>query len=1658
MIVEPVDGLTTVEGEQIGFESSIINATDPVTYTWSSDLDGELAAGVGVSTFSTSALSVGVHTITVVASDAAAAADDDSISLTVLEAPDLVVASISSPGDGYVDEMNGFSIEVLNQGMGMSAATQVAVSYSPDAAAGDDTFIANYAVPALMPGQSMFVGPFGPWGPPEAGTFWLVATVDPADTVAEGANEDNNTAVASESFTISERPDLVVTDIAASCATPTPGTVLEVTWTVTNNGGALDPVTLTDEVLLSDDAAIGGDLSLGTFSINIPAGLAPGGTYMATRSVVVPIDASGPMRLIVSADINDDVDEGPSGNANNTTIDDSDLDIPEDDTVTLFCWRQLGAPSAGNWNVASDGLSVFQTTNGNPTYFVSDFDLIGSQFQGTFKVETTSDDDYIGFVFGVQDVLDNGGGHYYMVSWKQNDQSGAERGLKLMKIIGPSPDLWNAEPTPGQIEMLARYDTSVDPAAPGWGDNVEYRFFLTNQIVTDGETQTGRIRVIVTRTGDGAEIWNTGLVEDPTPLGAGPVGFYNYSQASVRYSGFSSTQLQDPVSVPGGPYAFSASASDITLNATSSFDPDGAAGFAGIAGVQWDLGNDGFADDAGRTMAMQPLSLAEATGQGLAIGADIAIGLQVTDADGLTGYNVGSIAYESAPPMVDAGGPYPAVGPGMTLSLAGVVTDADLGLGVGEALTVEWDLTPGGTVGDGFADSADVMLDFATVVDLVSMGGNTFYLNVEDASGQVATAMASITLSFPDLVVTSVTAPSEAPVGSDITVNWTVGNNGNVDAMGTWEDRIYLSADANFDGEGVDTLLGSMTRTDLGTGATYDQMMTVGLPSSAEGSYYILVVTDAADVVEEATAEGNNAGASTGQVAVFTDCNENGRPDFEDINTTLVSSDCNGNGVPDECELELVYNENFEGAPGDEWSDTTTFDASVPATFSRFSGRFGNTSQVLTLPTVAGVGYTVTFDLYIIDSWDGDGCTGGGGADYFVVEQDGGEIFRHTFSTFGECQSYPGEPEFRENYGWANFADSIYRMVSISFTATGPETQITFRGEGLQELDDESWGLDNVRVLSEGSADCNGNGQLDSCDIADGTSMDVNGNGIPDECEPHPDLVADAVGTVDAALAGDEVEVTWAVSNDGDDVSAAAAWTDQIYLSSDSMLDGSDLLLGSFPRSGPLAAGGSYNGMGTVTLPGTAGTYYMILAVDGGDTVEEFDLEDNNVLADDMSITVNEAADLVVVDITAPSSAPLGSEIEVSWTVRNDGGEEATGPWMDRVLLLDDTGRGTIVLGDFETAGPLAPGATTTGSGMVTLPAGVDGSQRIAVLTDATNVVHEVPNEGNNQTSDDMTIEIQSPDLVVTDLVMPSTATTGQPVAVSWTVTNNGAAPASGTWFDQLLLSTDDAVGTDMAFGNFSHTGTLAPGESYTMNESVPLPAGVDGVRWLVVRTDFSNTLDEGSHEDNNAAADDLSFDIQSPDLVVTMIAAPASAGIGDSIAVSWTVRNDGAASVSGTWRDRVSLSTDDVAGGDLQVGDVSFTGSLAPGETYTQDISVDLPAGVSGMRYVVVDADGWNAVDEGSFEGNNTLVDDMAVDVVAPDLVVTVITAPSSAGQGSNIIVDWTVRNDGGQAVTGAWTDSVRLSTDPVAGNDVVLSDFTFIGTLNPGETYMRS
>ncbi len=173
--------------------------------------------------------------------------------------------------------------------------------------------------------------------------------------------------------------------------------------------------------------------------------------------------------------------------------------VPARDTIALTSWTKHGPAGAGTWNVSTDGLSVLQTINGSPTYFVSDFDLTDSRFEGTFRVEPgAGDDDYIGFVFAFNGLASDQS--FYLVTWKQLDQATGEgfgeEGLKLFKVKGDvtSGEIWNGE-TPSRRTVLA----SLPGTARGWAHGRNYRFEggenLISQAVTVTQTAAAAFRV-----------------------------------------------------------------------------------------------------------------------------------------------------------------------------------------------------------------------------------------------------------------------------------------------------------------------------------------------------------------------------------------------------------------------------------------------------------------------------------------------------------------------------------------------------------------------------------------------------------------------------------------------------------------------------------------------------------------------------------------------------------------------------------------------------------------------------------------------------------------------------------------------------------------------------------------------------------------------------------------------------------------------------------------------------------------------------------------------------------------------------------------------------------------------------------------------------------
>lgn len=239
--------------------------------------------------------------------------------------------------------------------------------------------------------------------------------------------------------------------------------------------------------------------------------------------------------------------------------------------IDLNTWNQESFPASGVWDVSSDGTSVFQSINGAPTFFVSPDNIINASFNGKFQVETTGDDDFIGFVFGYQSPLSINGDsnndfNFFLFDWKQGQQTvgsfTAQEGFTLSKVDGvpvnnsgdpatssqlASGNLpWWNHTDPSQTVLDTSYGSTR-----GWEDNTEYEFDLlyqTNQIKIDIQGGTGDFvtkQTVFELTPD-----EVGL----TSFETGKFGFYNYSQPNVRYQGFTQTptaSTPEPVTILG---------------------------------------------------------------------------------------------------------------------------------------------------------------------------------------------------------------------------------------------------------------------------------------------------------------------------------------------------------------------------------------------------------------------------------------------------------------------------------------------------------------------------------------------------------------------------------------------------------------------------------------------------------------------------------------------------------------------------------------------------------------------------------------------------------------------------------------------------------------------------------------------------------------------------------------------------------------------------------------------------------------------------------------------------------------------------------------------------------------------------------------------------
>ncbi|EDM75724.1 hypothetical protein PPSIR1_27618 [Plesiocystis pacifica SIR-1] len=180
----------------------------------------------------------------------------------------------------------------------------------------------------------------------------------------------------------------------------------------------------------------------------------------------------------------------------------------------------LGAPATHTFS--ADGTTTCTTSNSDPTAYICPIVHESVRITGTMEVQTTDDDDIIGFVWGWQSA-----DQFYMLSWKKTYQNwfGCD-GLPgiTVKLVDRQEDWTNTDfacgtDTPNVSVLMEPQDTTTN----GWISNRVYDV----EVLYD-TTQT---EITITDTSNAMVVANFVVADGTYP--SGQFGTYDFSQVSA---------------------------------------------------------------------------------------------------------------------------------------------------------------------------------------------------------------------------------------------------------------------------------------------------------------------------------------------------------------------------------------------------------------------------------------------------------------------------------------------------------------------------------------------------------------------------------------------------------------------------------------------------------------------------------------------------------------------------------------------------------------------------------------------------------------------------------------------------------------------------------------------------------------------------------------------------------------------------------------------------------------------------------------------------------------------------------------------------------------------------------------------------------------------
>ena len=916
-----------------------------------------------------------------------------------------------------------------------------------------------------------------------------------------------------------------------------------------------------------------------------------------------------------------------------------------------------------------------------------------------------------------------------------------------------------------------------------------------------------------------------------------------------------------------------------------------------------------------------------------------------------------------------------------------------------------------------------------------------------------------ITLSpAPDLRVDSVTAPSPLFSGNTISIRYKVKNYGATIANAQpWIDKVYISKSPFFNLQTAELLkqpktngtyystvtqgLNGSPKNDnfntyapdasyLRTGplqndSSYTRDIQVVIPNFISGEYYLFVVADADNLVYEGPAETNNAGSDVVSIIltatpqlIVSDI----QVPFTTVSTTQpfgVNWMVHNTGANDNRQRNaghyLVVTQQPCAAPdnllvqaidsvgyGNSWWIDQVFLSTNPSQLNVYSDR---------LLTTWNNGYRHNYNLDGIDIFS---TIPGAKGNCVPQGISAVQYSQNTGHVLNPGATFAGQYSF-------NIPSDLLPGTYYLYVATNADSAIFEQPYSLK------WKRSAPIVVN------------------------------------RPDLMVSAVTLPATATGGQELTISYTITNNGPGSVFGSARKDEVYVSTSPAFNASAQKIAELSFNESIAAGASVTRSLNYTFGvEPAGVRYIYVKINTDSAAVRETNYGNNQGSASVNYSPGVAADLIVSQITVPDSGFAVYGLPISYHVTNNGSGTTYGHWIDSLFISCEAtfNRSTsIFIGQKAQSRSIAGGSFYADSMLVNIAPTYLIGNCFTGGEDVPDVYFHVKANANlgtyetsinNNTGGSVARKLINPnvDHIVTGVTMPDVITSGRIFSGAWNIKNIGYNPGQSyysSWIENWHLVPDSAnPDAGLRIYGYPENNVLGRNQSFTYQRQITLPAVPAGEYYVRITTNGTNQIKAERNLTNNSqflrgtdgrAKKILVNEPVEADLTGSMGAYSPVINAGQYLSVPLTVTNNGPANTSaGSFTSFLWLSTDFLAGnaGDIIISHPITSGVLTPGQSFTSTISALIPINILPGNYILIfDINAQKMVYETSL-GNNRIFGYLTVNTPPlNDLIVSNVQSADTALLGYPFPTKWKVQNLSPSNTAGNGTDGIYLSTD---------------------------